>query len=106
MAKKSYVSLYLLDSQLLSTNDMPGVVKHTENKMMQSHFGPKGAYILVGETDKWNSTWKNAILYISISISIYLSPLLEAHEIQVTNQGLNQSPCLGSIAQLSIERWD
>ena len=52
MAKKPYMSLYLLDSQLLSINDMARVVKRTENKMMQSHFGPKGAYILVGETDK------------------------------------------------------
>ena len=56
MAKKPYVSLYLFDSQLLSTNDMPRVVKCTEDKMTQSHFGPKGAYILVGETDKWKGT--------------------------------------------------
>ena len=49
MAKKPYMSLYLLDSQLLSINDMARVVKRTENKMMQSHFGSKGAYILVGK---------------------------------------------------------
>ena len=40
------------------------------------------------------------------SIYIYIYPLLEVHGTQVTNQGLNQSPCLGSIAQPSIKMWD